>query len=96
MPPDARKPLTARQIQAQLPAHWTGSARAIEREFRFGTYQQGVNFAVQVAALAEQQNHHPDILIGYKRVKVTYSTHDAGGVTAMDIQAGNALNQLQP
>ena len=89
-----RQPLSDVQVQAQLPAGWAGDAREISREFTFGSYQAGVDFAVRVAQAADQADHHPDLLIGYKRVKVMFSTHDAGGVTALDIAGAQAVNGL--
>ena len=94
MPEHSNTALTAAELEHSKPEHWDGTSQAIWREFAFESYLAGVNFAVGVAQLAEQQNHHPDLAIGYKRVKVTYSTHDSGGVTPKDLAAALAVNQL--
>lgn len=94
MPSERRKPLSAEALNERLPAGWAGDSAGIEREFKFDSYLAGVDFAVRVAQAAEQVDHHPDLLIGYKRVKVTFVTHDAGGVTELDLAGASATNGL--
>jgi len=77
----------------QLPG-WTGDAAGIRRELRFDSYEAGVAFAVRVALHAQRVDHHPDLLIGWQRVEVSYVTHDAGGVTARDIDAAKAVEAM--
>jgi 4a-hydroxytetrahydrobiopterin dehydratase len=64
---------------------WTETPEALEREFRFDSYRAGIDFVNRVADLAERENHHPDLEVGYKRVTVRWSTHSAGGVTDRDL-----------
>lgn len=59
---------------------WIENDGAIEKEFSFSAYLQGVNFAVRAAETAERMDHHPDILILHKKVRITSTTHDEGGV----------------
>ena len=67
----------------------------IARTFTFPTYADGIAFAVKVGMLAERMNHHPDALeIQYKRVRVCYTTHDAGGITERDFDAALRVSQL--
>jgi 4a-hydroxytetrahydrobiopterin dehydratase len=74
---------------------WSGDESGIAREFRFPSYEAGVGFALAVALLAQRQNHHPDALsIGWCTVQVRYVTHSQGGVTDLDLQAAEAVNQL--
>ncbi len=56
----------------------------IEREYAFDGYPAAVAFTNVVARLAEEQDHHPDILLTYGKVKVTVWTHKAGGLTLND------------
>ncbi len=63
---------------------WTLADKAIEREFSFQDFRQSIAFVNQVADLAEEQNHHPDIFISYSRVKLTLSTHKVGGLSRND------------
>jgi 4a-hydroxytetrahydrobiopterin dehydratase len=87
--------LTATQLAAQMPEGWQGDQLLIWREWSFETYLDGVNFAERVAQQAESVNHHPDLLIRYKKVRVSYSTHDAGGVTALDVAEAASLTELR-
>ncbi len=59
---------------------------AIARSFQFKTFNQAFGFMTRVALMAEKLNHHPEWFNVYNRVDVTLATHDAGGVTALDIK----------
>jgi 4a-hydroxytetrahydrobiopterin dehydratase len=91
---DPERLLSDGDVQARKASGWWGDDGRLWREFSFDTYQAGVDFAVRVAAHAEAKRHHPDILIGYRRVKVSYFTHDAGGITELDIAGSVAVNAL--
>ena len=67
---------------------------ALERTYAVTTYGQGVAFAVGVAMAAEKRDHHPDILIGWGKVVVRWSTHDAGGISALDVEMARAADAL--
>jgi 4a-hydroxytetrahydrobiopterin dehydratase len=56
----------------------------LEKEFQFKTYLAGADFTGRVAALAESQDHHPDILLTWRKVKVTIWTHKIDGLTEND------------
>lgn len=79
-------PLAAGQVKSLLSEvpQWTLQGDAIEREFRFKDFVQSMDFANRVAKLAQQQDHHPDILISYARVRVTLSTHKVQGLSEND------------
>ena len=91
---DPDRKLTDGDVHEQKPEGWWGDEGKLYRDFKFGTYQAGVDFAVRVAALAEEQGHHPDIHLYYRRVRLNYFTHDAGGVTGRDIEGARAVNAL--
>jgi 4a-hydroxytetrahydrobiopterin dehydratase len=76
---------------ASLPG-WSGDTTEIRREFRFESYSAAVAFTMQVALLAERTDHHPDVTLSWGRVVVVYATHDAGGVTARDLEAARAVS----
>lgn len=67
----------------ELPG-WKLSDAAIEKEFRFRSYMDGLDFAYAVGRIAEEQDHHPDILIKWRRVKLTLSTHVIKGLSQND------------
>lgn len=78
---------------ASLPG-WRVDAGALRRDYTFDRYEAGVGFAVQVALLAQRLDHHPDIEIGWCRVTLKWVTHDAGGLTARDLDAARAVDAL--
>ncbi len=81
------------EVKASLKslAGWTGDARAIRAAYPFADYGSAVAFVVQVAMIAQRLDHHPEIILAWGRVELTFSTHDAGGVTAKDIVAAKAV-----
>lgn len=58
--------------------------KAIEKIWRFPSYQEGVEMTLQLADLAEELNHHPDIGLGFKKVIVRLTTHNVGRLTLGD------------
>ena len=58
------------------------------------TFMGGIDFVQQIAEAAEANNHHPDILIHYKRITVRYWTHSASGVTFADVQMAQKIDPL--
>ncbi|WP_435333806.1 4a-hydroxytetrahydrobiopterin dehydratase [Haloarchaeobius sp. TZWWS8] len=85
--------LSAEEIQAQIPDGWTLEEGEIVRTFEFDDYMKGVNFAQLTGEIAEAQNHHPTMTIGYKEVEVRFTTHSEGGITEKDISMAEFLNK---
>jgi len=73
----------AEQLLRVLPG-WILADGSIEKEFHFKSYLDGLNFAYSVGKIAEEQNHHPDILIKWRRVKLALSTHSVKGLSQND------------
>ncbi|HEV2119226.1 MAG TPA: 4a-hydroxytetrahydrobiopterin dehydratase [Candidatus Bathyarchaeia archaeon] len=63
---------------------WIMIESSIEKEFTFKSYLRGLDFAYSVGKIAEEQDHHPDILIKWRRVKLTLSTHSVKGLSEND------------
>ena len=63
---------------------WTVEGDAIKKQFTFSGFPDAVAFVDRLVPEAEAADHHPDILINYKRVTLTYSTHSEGGLTDKD------------
>ena len=63
---------------------WSETSGALERRFAFGSFPEAVDFVNRVAALAEAENHHPDIDVRYREVTLRWTTHSAGGITERD------------
>ena len=66
------------------PEGWAEVDGALEREFTFEGFLLAVEFVNRVAALAEAENHHPDIAIAYRTVTLRWRTHSADGITDRD------------
>ena len=64
--------------------NWQLKEKSLEKEFVFEKYAEGVIFANKVASLADKINHHPDIFIGFKKVKISLWTHKISDVSLND------------
>jgi 4a-hydroxytetrahydrobiopterin dehydratase len=67
---------------------------AISKKFVFRDFNQAFGFMTRAALVAEKLGHHPEWFNVYKNVEVTLSTHDAGGVTELDIKLAEAMDRL--
>jgi len=88
--------LTSVQISealASLP-EWNLESGALVKSFSFADFVPAMRFVNDVAAIAEQAGHHPDIDIRYNRVRLALSTHDAGGITEKDVAVAGAVSRL--
>jgi 4a-hydroxytetrahydrobiopterin dehydratase len=87
--------LTVAALRTALTAlpGWKSAKGAIHRTFTCASFPDAITFATRIAFDAEAADHHPDILISYKKVTVTWSTHSEGGVTTRDISAASATNR---
>lgn len=73
------------ELQHKLPGEWDlVGEHHLEKEYRFDGYMPGVEFTNTVARIADEQNHHPDILLTYGKVKVSIWTHKIDGLTESD------------
>jgi len=73
---------------------WTLDGDAIRKQFTFANFPEAIAFVNRLAPEAEAADHHPDILINYKRVTLTYSTHSEGGLTAKDFAGAATADRL--
>jgi len=81
------------EIAGSMPVGWERDGDEIVREFEFDEYLDGVEFAVRVGEIAEEEFHHPEIVIGYKTVEVRFTSHEAGGITDDDIHMAELVNE---
>ena len=65
---------------------WTLQGDEIVKQYTFKNFPEAIAFVNRLAPKAEAADHHPDILISYKRVTLTYSTHSEGGLTIKDFE----------
>jgi 4a-hydroxytetrahydrobiopterin dehydratase len=93
-----RQKLTGEARKAALAglAGWTEVAGrdAITKKFVFRDFNAAFGFMTRAALLAEKLDHHPEWFNVYKNVEVTLATHDAGGVTELDIKLAEAMDRL--
>jgi 4a-hydroxytetrahydrobiopterin dehydratase len=75
-------------------ADWQEQGDALVREFELPTFPAAIEFVDRLGALAESENHHPDIDIRYRRVTVRWTTHSEGGVTAKDREMAERTSAL--
>jgi 4a-hydroxytetrahydrobiopterin dehydratase len=73
---------------------WSLQGDEIRRQFTFKDFPEAIAFVNRLAPEAEAADHHPDILINYKRVTLTYSTHSEGGLTDKDFAGATAADRL--
>lgn len=73
---------------------WTLEGDAIKKQYTFAGFPEAVAFVNRLAPEAERADHHPDILINYKRVTLTYSTHSEGGLTIKDFEGAATADRL--
>ena len=84
-----------KRASASSPAGPRSSGRdAITKKFVFKDFNQAFGFMTRAALVAEKMDHHPEWFNVYKTVEVTLSTHDAGGVTELDVKLAEEMDKL--
>lgn len=87
LPPGARNLVgaTLDALTAQLGGDWeVVEWSSLRKRYRFADFATALAFVVEVGAVADAENHHPDIELGWGRVQLTWTTHDVGGLTEND------------
>jgi 4a-hydroxytetrahydrobiopterin dehydratase len=75
-------------------ANWIRVNKTLRKEFTFKDFAEALAFVNTVAALAEEQNHHPDLLLyNYKHVRITLTTHSEGKVTEADYKMAELIDK---
>ena len=88
----------AQELMQQLHDDWSlsGDVQHIRRNFRFKNYYQTISFVNALAWIAHQEDHHPDLEVGYNRCLVSFSTHSVGGLSANDFICAARVDTLLP
>ena len=73
---------------------WTLDGDAITKQYTFNGFPEAVAFVRRLVPEAESSDHHPDILINYKRVTLIYSTHSEGGLTLKDFDGAGMADRV--
>jgi len=91
-----RSALTEPELAARLTTipGWRRVGATICREWVFVDFQEAFGFLTRVALLAEKADHHPEIRNVWNRVELVLSTHDVGGLTALDFELAQKINKV--
>lgn len=83
-------------LEALAARDWTvvDGRDAVTKTFKFGDFVGAWGFMSQTAILAEKLNHHPEWFNVYNRVEVTLTTHDAGGLSALDVKLADKMDAV--
>ena len=91
--------LTQQEVQKAIKnlKGWTLSKdqKAMSRTFTFADFGEAWGFMTRVVLLAEKLNHHPEWSNVYNRVQIKLTTHDAGGISSLDLSLAQAINRLE-
>jgi 4a-hydroxytetrahydrobiopterin dehydratase len=84
------------EILARMPnaKGWDRHGDMLVRSWQFPSFRRALEFVNQVAALAEKSDHHPDIVLSYRKVRLELSTHSEGGLTDLDFSSAAEINAL--
>jgi 4a-hydroxytetrahydrobiopterin dehydratase len=85
-----------RNLHQQLPEWQVIQEHHLTREFKFPDFRRALEFVNRVGELAEQQGHHPDILLAWGRAEITLWTHKIDGLTESDFIMAAKIDQLDP
>jgi 4a-hydroxytetrahydrobiopterin dehydratase len=73
---------------------WTRDGDTIRREVQAPAFLTGIDYVREVAEVAEQADHHPDIDIRWRRLTFVLTTHDSGGLTQADVDLAHAIDAV--
>jgi len=82
------------KLQADLPQWTVTNEHHLHREFRFPDFKQALEFVNRVGEIAENQGHHPDILLKWGKVEITLWTHAIDGLTESDFIIAAKIDRL--
>jgi len=93
MKPELLNDTAIQAALAKLPG-WQVEGHELVKVFQFASYLAGIEFVQQVARLAEEKNHHPYLLVRWRKVTVHLATHSAGGLTKLDFELAEKISAL--
>ena len=73
---------------------WDFQDNSLKKTFTFDSYMQSINFINRVAEKAEIVNHHPDMEVGWCKIRIAFTSHDLGGVTASCIEMAKQVDSV--
>ena len=81
-------------MNTTLPIGWLRDGQHLQRSDKFPTFRDALHFVNAVAAVAEQQDHHPDMLLTYRHCSVRWRSHDVGGISPRDLRCAALVDAL--
>ncbi len=75
---------------------WRVEGASLVKVFEFRDFTEAFAFVSRVALLSEREGHHPDICVSYNRVRLSLTTHDAGGMTERDLEMAGKIEEVIP
>ncbi len=92
------EPLDDASITARLATltDWSRDGDVIRKEYTCAGFADAIAFVVRIGFLAEAADHHPDIDIRWRKVTIALSTHDAGGLTTLDLDLATRIDEVAP
>ena len=73
---------------------WAIADDKLHKQFKFPSFVEAFGFMTKVAIIAEKMDHHPELSNVYDRVAINLTTHDAEGITALDVDLAKKINEL--
>ena len=88
--------LEAAEVDVWLASHpgWGREGEAIVKTFKVADFGAAVGLTVRLGFVAEKRDHHPDVLVAWGKARVLWTTHDAGGITRLDLELAEATEKL--
>ena len=92
-----RRKLSESEIESALAATsgWALEGGQIAKSFEFPSYLAGVTFLSAIAHLAEAMDHHPDLDLRYRKLRVALNTHDVGGISPLDFELARRIEAIR-
>jgi len=95
MPPTKLSDQEIKTGIAQLSGGWAIVNAKLHKSFKFGNFVEAFGFITKVAIVAEKLDHHPELFNVYNRVTIDLTTHDAGGISSLDLELAKRIDALQ-
>lgn len=83
--PESLDSAECHELLKSLPG-WEINGNALSKVCKFETYLEGLEFAKSCGEIAEEMNHHPDLLVQWRKVTVTITTHSCAALTSLDFE----------
>ncbi len=73
---------------------WTVASGKLHKSYKFGNFVEAFGFMTKVAIVSEKMDHHPELFNVYNRVVIDLTTHDAGGISHLDLELAKKIDSL--